>query len=82
RETLPAVSPEVVLNRARSSVGPASEALAALRRFTGIETATVLPEDRPATDAAWNRGVRLSVAAPRSELRSRLATLVRVPVRT
>lgn len=82
RETLPAVSPEVVLNRVRSSAGPASDALAALRRFTGIETATVLPEDRPATDAAWTRGVGLSVAAPRSELRARLATLIRVPVRT
>lgn len=80
RETLPAVSPEVVLNRVRPSVGPASDALAALRRFTGMETATVLPEDRSATDAAWSRGVGLSVAAPRSELRARLGDLVRTSV--
>lgn len=75
RDTLPAVNPEVVLNRVRSTVGPAAEALAALRRFTGIETATVLPEDRAATDTAWARGVGLSEAAPRAELRTRLAAL-------
>ena len=75
RETLPAVQPEVVLNRVRVSAGPAADALAALRRFTGIDGATVLPEDRAATDAAWSRGVGLSVAAPRADLRSRIATL-------
>ncbi len=84
RETLPAVQPEVVLNRVRVSAGPAADALAALRRFTGIDGATVLPEDRAATDAAWLRGVGLSVAAPRADLRSRIAalasTLVPAPV--
>jgi MinD-like ATPase involved in chromosome partitioning or flagellar assembly len=84
RDILPAVTPEVVLNRTRPSVGPAGDAVAALRRFTGIDGATVLPEDRAATDAAWSRGVGLSVAAPRSELRSRIAalaaTLAPVPV--
>ncbi|WP_111767541.1 AAA family ATPase [Nakamurella deserti] len=77
RETLPGVTPEVVLNRVRSSVGPAADALAALRRFTGIEEATVLPDDRAATDAAWARGLGLSEAAPKSELRTRLAALAR-----
>ena len=77
RETLPAVQPEVVLNRVRATVGPAAEALAALRRFTGIDAATVLPEDRSAADTAWRRGVGLSVAAPKSELRIRIAALAR-----
>ncbi len=83
-DVVPAATPQVVLNRVRSTAGSAGDALAALRRFTGIEDATVLPEDRGATDAAWSRGVALSAAAPRSELRQRLsalaATLERVPV--
>lgn len=75
RDSFPAVAPEVVLNRVRSSVGPAADPASALRRFTGLEAVAMLPEDRAATDAAWTRGVGLSVAAPRSDLRSRIRTL-------
>ncbi len=68
-ETLPRVQPEVVLNRVRATAGSGTQALAALRRFTGIEHAALLPEDRPATDAGWSRGAPLSVVAPKSDLR-------------
>ena len=74
-EILPSVRPEVVLNRVRSSSAPADQARAALRRFAGITSAVELPEDRAGTDAAWIRGVPLSVAAPKSPLRAALRPL-------
>lgn len=85
-ETLPAVTPEVVLNRVRPGAGSADQALDALRRFTGIRTATLLSEDRVATDASWARGEPISVVAPKSALRREFAGLAdrlvesRVPV--
>ncbi len=74
-ETLPAVRPEVVLNRVRPGAGSAAEATDALRRFTGLTPAVTLPEDRSATDAAWKRGALLSAAAPKSPLRAGFRTL-------
>jgi len=48
-----------------------------VRRFAGLEVYARLPEDRPATDRAWRRGVPLAEAAPRSSLRGALVDLAR-----
>jgi MinD-like ATPase involved in chromosome partitioning or flagellar assembly len=68
-EVLPAAVPVVVLNRSRRTAASADEASAALARFTGLQVAAHLPEDRVATDRAWARGLPLSEAAPGSPLR-------------
>jgi Flp pilus assembly CpaE family ATPase len=85
-DAVPDAVPRVVLNRCRSSVGSESEAVAAVRRFAGLDVYARLPEDRAATDRAWRRGVALAEAAPRSPLRSAIAELARsvsrLPVRS
>ncbi len=84
-EAVPDAVPRVVLNRCRSAVGSIAEAEAAVRRFAGLDVYARLPEDRPATDRAWRRGVSLAEAAPRSPLRGAVADLARsvarLPVR-
>lgn len=76
-EVVPEAAPRVVLNRCRPAVGSATEAQAAVRRFTGLEVSALLPEDRAATDRAWRRGVPLAEAAPRSALRTAVVELAR-----
>ncbi len=76
-ELMPALRPRVVLNRVRKSGWSAGQAADALRRFTGLQDPLVLPEDRAATDAGWNSGRPLSVAAPDSALRQGLALLAK-----
>ena len=75
-DAVPEATPQVVLNRCRSSVGSTDEAVAAVRplrrRRRSIAT---LPEDRAATDRAWRRGVSLAEAAPRSPLRTAVRDL-------
>ncbi|HEY5881201.1 MAG TPA: chromosome partitioning protein [Nakamurella sp.] len=84
-EVVPDAVPRVVLNRCRPAVGSTAEAEAAVRRFAGLDVYARLPEDRPATDRAWRRGVPLVEAAPRSPLRAAVADLARsvsrLPVR-
>jgi len=74
-DAVPEARPQVVLNRCRSSVGSAEEAVAAVDRFAGATVIASLPEDRAATDRAWRRGVSLVDAAPRSPLRAAAAEL-------
>ena len=79
-EAVDSVVPRVVVNRLRRSAASEGEVVAALRRFAGIEPITVLPEDRAACDRAWQRGVSLAVAAPKSALVAGLASLAAVVV--
>ncbi len=61
-------SPRVVLNRVRRTAASAGELVTAVRRFSGHDPVALLPEDRAACDRAWQRGVTLSAAAPKSAL--------------
>lgn len=79
-EAVPEASPRIVVNRVRRTAASRHEIAEALARFAGVEVLAYLPEDREATDRAWHRCVGLSVAAPRSTLRSRLAALARTVV--
>jgi MinD-like ATPase involved in chromosome partitioning or flagellar assembly len=74
-EAVPGAVPRVVINRLRRSAASEGEVVAALRRFAGTEPVVVLPEDRAACDRAWQRGVGLGVAAPKSALAAGLASL-------
>jgi MinD-like ATPase involved in chromosome partitioning or flagellar assembly len=74
-DAVPGASPRVVVNRIRRSAASRREIDDALARFAGLGVSAHLPEDRDATDAAWRRGVGLSLAAPRSGLRQGLAAL-------
>jgi MinD-like ATPase involved in chromosome partitioning or flagellar assembly len=70
----------VVINRVRSSVlglDPSGQVRQALRRFAGVESATLLPEDRAAADAAilTARPVR-EAAGGRSALVTGIRSLV------
>ncbi len=69
-DTVPQQVPRVVLNRCRPAVGATDEAEAALGRFAGVRVTARLPEDRSGTDRAWQHGVSLAQAAPRSPLRA------------
>ena len=68
-------SPSVVLNRVRRTAASPGELVAALRRFGATEPIALLPEDRAACDRAWQRGVTLTVAAPKSPLTGGLTEL-------
>jgi len=90
RDAVPVAAPRVVVNRLRGSVVPGnarSEIAGALARFAGIETATFLPDDPHAADAALAAGRTLADVAPRSRLRLALRDLaadlagVQVPAR-
>ncbi|MDQ1711533.1 MAG: hypothetical protein QOE45_983 [Frankiaceae bacterium] len=69
---LPAVAPEVVVNRVRNGVmpgNPETEIAAALKRYAGVEPRAFLPYDRVSADEATMRGLSLTESAPRSPLR-------------
>jgi MinD-like ATPase involved in chromosome partitioning or flagellar assembly len=68
----PGARRSVVVNRLRDgavSGDPASEVTAALRRFAGVTTPILLPEDRAAADAALVAGRTVGEVAPRSAYR-------------
>src|SRR5699024_1515276 len=72
---VPGSAPRVALNRVRRTAASERELVAAVRRFSGLDPVALLPEDRPACDRAWQRGVTLSAAAPKSPLLTRLGAL-------
>jgi len=77
-EAAPGASRVVLVNRVRASVvGPRpGEALAAaLERYAGVTELRLVPEDRPALDAALLRGQTLRETAPGSPARKALAAL-------
>ncbi|HET8590190.1 MAG TPA: hypothetical protein VFM01_11210, partial [Nakamurella sp.] len=74
-EAVGSATPQVVLNRVRRTAATQAELAAAVRRFAGVGVLAMLPEDRPACDRAWQRGVTLSAAAPGSPLRAALREL-------
>jgi MinD-like ATPase involved in chromosome partitioning or flagellar assembly len=74
-EMVPEAVPTVVLNRSRRSAASADESAAALGRFAGLPVRASLPEDRAATDRAWQLGLPLLQAAPGSALRKGLRQL-------
>jgi MinD-like ATPase involved in chromosome partitioning or flagellar assembly len=74
-EAVDGVVPRVVINRLRRTAASDGEVAAALRRFAGTEPVAVLPEDRAACDRAWQRGVGVAEAAPKSALTAGLAAL-------
>ena len=77
----------VVMNRVRSSavgLDPRGQVVQALRRFGGIESAVLVPQDQQGTDAAVLAGRTLRDAAPKSPARVRIRRFVRaelLPVR-
>jgi MinD-like ATPase involved in chromosome partitioning or flagellar assembly len=75
-----AAAPAVVVNRVRAAaVGPRPERRIrdALARYAGVEHAYLVPDDRPALDAALLAGRTLVECAPTSPARSALADLAR-----
>ena len=62
----------------RSAVGldPNGQVVSALRRFGGIESPILVPQDQPATDAAVVAGRTLRDAAPKSPARSSIRRFV------
>lgn len=79
---VPDAEPQVVLNRCRPAAGGADEAVAAVRRFLGLEVLARLPEDRIVTDRAWRRGQPVAEAAPSSALAAGFEQLARVLTRS
>jgi MinD-like ATPase involved in chromosome partitioning or flagellar assembly len=78
REVLGPRRPRVVVTRVRASaVGPAPHRRVqeALARYAGVADAVLVPDDRPACDAAVLAGRSLTEAAPRSPARLALAAL-------
>ena len=75
REAVPEAVPTVILNRTRRSAASVDESAAALARFTGLPVRVSLPEDRAATDRAWQLGVPLLQCAPGSALRKAVRQL-------
>jgi MinD-like ATPase involved in chromosome partitioning or flagellar assembly len=70
----------VVMNRVRPSavgLGAGSQVIGALRRFGGIDDATLVPHDQAGVDAAVLTGRTLRDAAPRSPARLGILALVR-----
>lgn len=77
-EAFPSQRRHIVVNRVRASaVGPKPElrVLGALSRFAGLDSATLVPEDREAFDAAMLRGVSLGEVAPGAAARRCFADL-------
>ncbi|MFN2538940.1 MAG: CpaE family protein [Mycobacteriales bacterium] len=86
KEAVPGIVPTVVVNRLRSSAIPGdaeSEVRTALKRYAGVETLTIVPQDVEALDAALALGRTLTEAAPGSLARQAIqglaASLVGVP---
>jgi Flp pilus assembly CpaE family ATPase len=78
REAAPQADVRVVVNRLRSSaVGsdPEEHVRAALERYAGVQRISVVPDDRPAVDAALVQGQTLAEAAPASSTRLAIAGL-------
>ncbi|WP_174774817.1 regulator [Cryobacterium sp. HLT2-28] len=70
----------VVMNRVRSSavgLDPRGQVVQALRRFGGIESAVLVPQDQQGADAAVLAGRTLRDAAPKSPARVRIRRFVR-----
>ncbi|WP_241981149.1 AAA family ATPase [Cryobacterium algoritolerans] len=70
----------VVMNRVRSSavgLDPRGQVVQALRRFGGIESAVLVPQDQHGADAAVLAGRTLRDAAPKSPARVRIRRFVR-----
>jgi len=70
----------VVINRVRASaigMGPGDQVRRTLSRFGGIEHPHLIPDDRPAMDAALLAGRTLLEVAPRSPARQAVRQLVR-----
>jgi MinD-like ATPase involved in chromosome partitioning or flagellar assembly len=77
-EIRPGVEPLVVVNRVRASaVGrrPESTVRDALARYAGVRNPVLVPEDRPALDAALLAGRTVTESAPSSPARLALAGL-------
>lgn len=77
---VPSPPPKVVVNRVRAGAAgprPAAAIRDVLARFSGIETVTVIPDDRDACDAAMLAGRTLVEHAPTSEVRVAVAQLAR-----
>ena len=69
RELVPETPLELVVNRVRASalgIGAAEQVRAVLRRFGGIERATLVPFDQPAHDRAVLTAAAVTTASPRS----------------
>jgi Flp pilus assembly CpaE family ATPase len=78
RETLPGVSPLVVVNRVRPGAvpgDPATEIRGALSRYAGVDDCVLVPLDVAGLDAATAGGRTLHEAAPASPARTALARL-------
>ena len=77
-EVLPAVSPQVVVNRLRQASIPgnaAAEVRAALLRYAGVDPVMLVPLDLAGVDRAVAAGRTLTEAAPQSPARLALAGL-------
>lgn len=77
-EVLPTAQPVVVVNRVRASaLGPSAgrRAADALARYAGVEDPVLVPDDRPACDAALLSGRTLVESAPSSPARLVLRAL-------
>jgi Flp pilus assembly CpaE family ATPase len=78
REAVPGADIRVVVNRLRPSVvgaDPERQVRTALERYAGVLDAVLVPDDRPALDAALLRGQTLGEVAPRSAARHAIALL-------
>ncbi|MCU1600651.1 MAG: ATPase involved in chromosome partitioning, partial [Frankiales bacterium] len=78
KEAVPGVLPTVVVNRLRSSAIPGdaeAEVRAALQRYAGVETVTVVPQDTEALDGALSIGRTLTEHAPGSLARQAIQGL-------
>ena len=87
REAVPGVTPTVVVNRLRATAVPGdaeAEVRAALQRYAGVDSLTVVPHDVEALDRALAAGRTLVEAAPQSPARQAVrdlaAGLVGAPV--
>ncbi len=76
RSALPGVTPRLVLNRSRASLGWSDAEMAAMvTRATGLSVTATLPADPTACDHALVHGRTLGECAPESRLTRRLAAL-------
>jgi Flp pilus assembly CpaE family ATPase len=77
-ELRPGLEPVVVVNRLRSSAvggSPESRVREALARYAGVEDVVVVPDDRPALDAALLAGRSLTETASGSPARRAVVDL-------
>jgi Flp pilus assembly CpaE family ATPase len=77
-EVLPDTVPKVVVTRSRASAvgsAPDRRVREALQRYAGVSAVTVVPDDRPALDAAMLAGRTLTEHQPFSPARLALSQL-------